>query len=135
MSFQGLYRPPSSWREPDLAAALHAALVYPEAGFRCEKEGMKPPEALASNRTATRQAVESHRDRNARGFGSVLRGQDKGNSDLDILIDPMPETTPMDVAAIQLELQNLLGVSVDGLTPRALLDKFRSALLAEAVPV
>ena len=56
-------------------------------------------------------------------------------SDLDILIDPTPETTLMDVARIQVELQRLLGVSVDVLTPRALPDAFRNHVLAEAMPV
>lgn len=96
---------------------------------------MKPSEALASNRAAIRQVVESHRACNARVFGSVLRGQDTDSSDLDILVDPTPETTLMDVAAIQVELQRLLGVSVDVLTPRALPDNCRSQILSEAKPV
>lgn len=96
---------------------------------------MKPSEALAANRAAIRRVVQAHRAQNARVFGSVLRGLDTSSSDLDILIDPTPETTLMDVAAIQVELQRLLGVPVDVLTPRALPDKFRSAVLAEAVPV
>lgn len=96
---------------------------------------MKPSDALHSNRAAIRRVVESHRARNARVFGSVLRGQDTESSDLDILIDPTPETTLMDVAAIQVELQRLLGVSVDVMTPRALPDSFRNLVLLEAVPV
>ena len=96
---------------------------------------MKPSKALALNRAAIRQVVESHRAMNARVFGSVLRGQDVDNSDLDILIDPTPETTLMDVASIQVELQRLLGVSVDVLTPRALPDAFRNQVLAEAQPI
>lgn len=96
---------------------------------------VKPSEALASNRAAIRQVVASHRARNARVFGSVLHGLDTDASDLDILIDPTPETTLMDVAAIQVELQRLLGVSVDVLTPKALPDAFRSRVLLEAVPV
>lgn len=63
---------------------------------------MKPSEALASNRA-----------RNARVFGSVLRGQDTDSSDLDILIDPTPETTLFDISAIRVELRKLLGVPVD----------------------
>ena len=96
---------------------------------------MKPSEALDSNRAAIRQVVELHRACNARVFGSASRGQDVEGSDLDILIDPTPETTLMDVAAIQVELQRLLGVSVDVLTPRALPEKFRQRVLSEAVPV
>lgn len=93
---------------------------------------MKPSEALASNRAAIRQVVESHRARNARVFGSVLHGQDTDGSDLDILIDPTPETTLFDIGAIRHELGKLLGVSVDVLTPNALPASFRAKVLAEA---
>ncbi len=96
---------------------------------------MKPSEALDSNRIVIRRVVESHRARNARVFGSVLYGLDTEGSDLDILVDPTAETTLMDVAAIQVELQCLLGVSVDVLTPKALPDAFRNRILSEAVPV
>jgi len=90
---------------------------------------------MNANRAAIRHVVESHRARNARVFGSVLHGEDTDGSDLDILIDPTPETTLMDVAAIQVELKRLLGVSVDVLTPRALPEKFRNRVLSEALPV
>lgn len=96
---------------------------------------MKPSDALALNRAEIRHVVASHRACNARVFGSVLHGQDTEGSDLDILIDPTPETTLMDVAAIQVELQRLLGVAVDVLTPQALPDALRSRVLSEAAPV
>lgn len=79
--------------------------------------------------------VESHRARNARVFGSVLHGKDTEDSDLDILIDPTPETTLFDIGAIRHELLQLLGVPVDVLTPKALPEKVRAAVLAEAMPV
>lgn len=41
----------------------------------------------------------------------------------------------MDVAAIQVELEKILGISVDVLTPKALPDKFRNVVLGEAIPV
>ena len=96
---------------------------------------MKPSHALQLHRTEIRCVVESHHARNARVFGSVLRGRDTDSSDLDILIDPTSETTLMDVAAIQVELQRILGVSVDVLTPKALPETFRSVVLAQAVPI
>jgi predicted nucleotidyltransferase len=96
---------------------------------------MKPSLALQINRVAIRTVVERHRACNARVFGSVLHGDDHEGSDLDILIDPTPSTTFMDVAKIQVELEKLLGVSVDVLTPNELPDKFRNFVLAEAVPV
>jgi uncharacterized protein len=79
--------------------------------------------------------VSSNRANNARVFGLVIRGEDTEQSDLDILVDPTSETTLLDIAGIQVELQSLLGVTVDVLTPRALPEKFRSSVLAEALPV
>ncbi|MCI1193765.1 nucleotidyltransferase family protein [Calidifontimicrobium sp. SYSU G02091] len=96
---------------------------------------MKPSEALAANRAAIRRVVESHHACNARVFGSVLRGQDIDGSDLDILIDPTPETTLFDIGAIRHELGKLLGVPVDVLTPNALPDRFRDSVLAQARPI
>jgi uncharacterized protein len=96
---------------------------------------MKPSTALHAHRAAIRHIVSTHRASNARVFGSVVHGDDTEQSDLDILIDPTAETTLMDVAGIQVELERLLGVAVDVLTPRALPAKFRSIVLAEAVPV
>ncbi len=100
-----------------------------------QTEVMKPSTALQTHRAAIRTVVERHRARNARVFGSVLHGDDQEGSDLDILIEPTSSTTLMDVAAIQVELEKLLGVSVDVLTPNALPDKFRTVVLAEAVPI
>ncbi len=96
---------------------------------------MKPSDAWIRNRVAIRKVVESHRAKNARVFGSVLRGQDTEASDLDILVDPTPDTSLMDIAAIQLELEQILGVRVDVLTPKSLPDSFRRQVLEEAVQV
>ncbi len=96
---------------------------------------VKPSDALRLNRAAIRSVVEAHNGRNARVFGSALRGLDTERSDLDILIDPTPETTLFDIGAIRHELHKLLGVSVDVLTPKALPERFRAAVLAEALPV
>lgn len=96
---------------------------------------MKPSEALHTNRAAIRRVVASHNAANARVFGSVLHGLDTEGSDLDLLIEPTSKTTLMDVAAIEVELQELLGVSVDVLTPKAIPIKFREVILANAVAV
>ena len=96
---------------------------------------MKPSQALAFHRDAIRRVVASHRAANARVFGSVVHGDDEEGSDLDLLVDPTPETTLLDIGAIRHELLQLLQVPVDVLTPRALPEKFRAAVLAEAVPV
>jgi uncharacterized protein len=96
---------------------------------------MKPSTALNTHRAAIRRIVLAHRANNARVFGSVVRGEDTEQSDLDVLVDPTPETTLMDIAGIQVELEGLLGVTVDVLTPKALPEKFRDQVLAQAVLV
>lgn len=96
---------------------------------------MKSSEALHRNRAEIRRVVESHHGCNARVFGSVLHGLDTESSDLDLLIDPNDETTLFEIGAIRHELGQLLGVSVDVLTPNALPDRFRGIVLGEARPV
>jgi len=96
---------------------------------------MKPSEALRNHRAAIRRIVESHRACNTRVFGSVAQGSDAEGSDLDLLIDPTPQTTLFDIGAIRHELTRLLGVPVDVLTPQALPEKFRAAVLSQAQPL
>ena len=96
---------------------------------------MLPSVALRTHREAIRRIALSHRVTNVRVFGSVVHGKDTEDSDLDLLVDPTQETTMLDIGAIRYELKELLGVSVDVLTPRAIPDHFRSVVLQEATPV
>ena len=96
---------------------------------------MKPSLALASHRQEIREIVLAHRATNARVFGSVAHGSDTDESDLDILVDTTADTTLFDLGAIRYKLRNLLGVSVDVLTPGALPDKFRDLVIAEALAI
>jgi predicted nucleotidyltransferase len=93
---------------------------------------MRPSIALQIHRDAIREIALSHRVKNVRVFGSVLHGDDTEDSDLDLLVDPTPETTLMDIAKIQVEVARLLNITNDVLTPRALPDKFRDSVLQEA---
>lgn len=96
---------------------------------------MKPSLVLAMHREVIRRVVVAHRASNPRVFGSVVHGNDHDGSDLDILVEPTSETTLFDIGAIRHELIQLLNIPVDVLTPRALPEKFRATVLAEAVPV
>ncbi len=87
------------------------------------------------HRQAIRQIVQAHNATNARVFGSVSQGLDDASSDLDILVDPTPQTSLFDIGAMRRELKQLLGVKVDVLTPNALPDSFRSHVLGQAQPI
>lgn len=62
-------------------------------------------------------------------------GTDQEGSDLDLLVDAPTGTTLFDLGGLQVELEDLLGVNVDLLTPGDLPLKFRDKVLAEARPV
>jgi uncharacterized protein len=96
---------------------------------------MKPSVALAAHRSTIRGVVQRCRAANPRVFGSVLRGDDHDGSDLDLLVDALPGTTLFDLGALQVELQTLLGVRVDLLTPGDLPPALRQRVLAEATPL
>lgn len=96
---------------------------------------MKPSLALSQKRGAIREVTSRCRATNPRIFGSVLHGDDHEGSDLDLLVDAMPGATLFDLGGLQDELEELLGVRVDLLTPRDLPLKFRAQVLAEASPV
>jgi hypothetical protein len=93
---------------------------------------MRPSLALERNRNTVLETTGRFRAQNPRVFGSVLHGVDKEGSDLDLLVDALPGATLFDLGGLQMELEALLGVSVDLLTPADLPLKFRAKILAEA---
>lgn len=96
---------------------------------------MKPSVALEHKRNAVRETARRFRTANPRIFGSVLHGTDQDGSDLDLLVDALPGTTLFDLGGLQVELEALLGIQVDLLTPGDLPLNFRAQVLAEAQPV
>lgn len=96
---------------------------------------MRPSIALDLKRNAVREATRRFRAANPRTFGSVLHGTDRDGSDLDLLVDALPGATLFDLGALQVELEDLLGVPVDLLTPGDLPQRIRARVIAEARPV
>jgi predicted nucleotidyltransferase len=96
---------------------------------------MKPSEVFAQHRDTIRRIVLESGMTNPRIFGSVLHGDEVDGSDLDLLIDVPPRTGLLEIALVQVALEQVVGVKVDLLTPEDLPLKFRSHVLAEAVPV
>lgn len=96
---------------------------------------IKPSEALNLHREAIRRIVEANNTLNPRVFGSVMRGEDDEDSDLDLLVDATNKTSLFDLGGIIDELQTLLGVRVDLVTTGGLPAKWRDEVLATAIPV
>ena len=96
---------------------------------------MKPSVALDRKRAAVRELACQFRAANPRVFGSVLHGTDKEGSDLDLLVDALPGATLFDLGGLQVELEEMLGVPVDLLTPGDLPSALRDRVLSEALPI
>lgn len=95
----------------------------------------KPSQALKRGRDTIRRLAALHRTVNPRVFGSVVTGQDNAKSDLDVLVEPLPETTLFDLGGLQEALEEALGVRVDVKTPLDLPPHIRADVLRHAVPV
>ena len=96
---------------------------------------LTPSEALRDGRDTIRALAERHRTTNPRVFGSVLTGRDAADSDLDLLVEPMPGTTLFDLGGLQDALEEALRVRVDVKTPLDLPPHIRARVLDQAVPV
>ena len=93
---------------------------------------MRPSIALQQHRTEILALLQQYRSSNQRVFGSVVRGSDEDGSDLDLLVDVEPGTTLFDLGGLQIDLEELLGVKVDVLTPADLSPRFRAHVISEA---
>jgi predicted nucleotidyltransferase len=78
---------------------------------------MRPSEALARHRDEVLRIIARYPVGNPRVFGSVARGEDKEGSDLDLLVERADILTYIDLARLEIELEQLLGVPVGVHTP------------------
>jgi len=111
-------------------ATLAAHSVDPTP--RRAKHRPRPSAALNARRAAVKQTLARHGLTNPRVFGSVARGEDTETSDLDLVVDARRGISLLDLVKAKHALEDVLGVSVDLVTPEDLPDSYRAAVLAEA---
>ena len=93
-------------------------------------------ETLQEKREKVLEVASKHGAFNVRVFGSVVRGEDTPESDIDFLIDYDPEkVTPWFPGGLLMDLQDLLGRKVDVLTERGISPLIRERVLSEAKPL
>jgi uncharacterized protein len=87
---------------------------------------------------ATKEKIKSiaaqHGAFNVRVFGSVARGQADRDSDLDLLVDyDLAKTSPWFPVRLIRDLEDLLGIKVDVVTPAGLKARIQTEVLQAAV--
>ncbi len=70
-----------------------------------------------------------------RVFGSVVRGEDRPDSDVDFLVDLEEGRSLMDLGGLLMDLQKLLGRNVDVVTEKGLHWYIKERILHEARPI
>ena len=76
-----------------------------------------------------------HGARNLRVFGSVARGEDTSDSDVDLLVDMDADRSLLDIVGLGQDLEQLLDRKVDVLTGASLHPALRDRILAESRPL
>jgi predicted nucleotidyltransferase len=84
------------------------------------------------NRSAILEVAARYGARNVRVFGSVARGDDRPDSDLDLLVDMGHDRSLLDLVGLAQELESLLRRRVDVLTEDSLAPSIRQRIAADA---
>ena len=93
-------------------------------------------DTLREKREEILEVAARHGAFNVRVFGSVVRGEETPESDIDFLIDyDLAKITPWFPGGLLMDLQELLGRKVDVLTERGMSPLIRERILAEAQPL
>ena len=90
---------------------------------------------LQARREDIMSIAASHGARNIRVFGSVSRGEETGQSDVDFLVDFDPGRSLLDHVALIQDLERLLQCRVDVVTEPGLHWYIRDRITKEAIPL
>ena len=96
---------------------------------------MRLCDRLRELREDIRRVAAESGARDVRLFGSVARGEEHDGSDVDFLVAVDPGRSLLDLARLELRLEQLLGRPVDVVTEAGLRESVRVSALREAIPV
>ena len=96
---------------------------------------MKIRELLQQNREQILHLAAEHGASNVRIFGSVARGEEREDSDVDFLVELESDRSLLDHIGLIQDLEDLLGRKVDVATVKGLREYFRERILNQAIPL
>lgn len=94
---------------------------------------MTSTQLISENRQEILALAQQYGAKNVRIFGSVARGEDDAQSDIDFLVEMEPTRSLFDLGGFMMSLQELLGRPVDVVTEDGLKMRIRDRVLQEAI--
>jgi len=92
-------------------------------------------EQLRAKREALIALADRYKAENLRVFGSVARGEENENSDVDILVHFRQGASLFDLMDLKEDTEELLGLEVDIISDRGLSPYLANRILDEARPL
>jgi predicted nucleotidyltransferase len=96
---------------------------------------MKLKEQIAQKRNTVVVVAQKYGATNIRLFGSVARGEERPDSDIDILVDLQPGRSIFDLGGLLMELEALFSRPVDVITEDGIKPRMRERIMKEVLPV
>ena len=90
-------------------------------------------QSLAEKRAEILKVAATHGAKNLRVFGSFARGDERPESDIDLLVEMEPGRSLLDIIAIKYALEDMTNRKVDVVTEKALSPYLRDKILRDAV--
>lgn len=106
--------------------------------FQAQYDKLKPMD-LQTLRTRYRndilQLAEKYKLENVRVFGSVVRGEQGPDSDVDLLVHAKQDCSLLDISGFEIDTGDLIGQKVDVLEDVSIRPILAPYILSEAVPL
>ena len=96
---------------------------------------MNLKELIKQRRNEILSLAEKYGAYNIRIFGSVARGQENEDSDIDFLVDLRDNRSLWDLGGLWIELNTLLKVQIEVFTENTLKESIRRIASKEAIPL
>jgi predicted nucleotidyltransferase len=96
---------------------------------------MSQLDIIRQRREEILRLAEGYGIRRVRIFGSIARGEDRPESDIDVLVAFEPGRSLLDQVGFRQDLEEMLGRRVDVVSERGISPYLQDRILAEAVPL
>jgi predicted nucleotidyltransferase len=95
-------------------------------------DALRTLDRLRSKRREIFEILDAYGASNPRVVGSVARGEDGPDSDIDLLLDMPHDLSLLDVIAIQQDLEDLLGTKIQVMEEAAIPEKILNVMRVQA---